>query len=168
VVIIALGGGLVGYYWGQFRLSPPPVAPLPEDQGLASAPLPPPTPLDQKSEFAPVSPTAPVTPQEVAPYAGASVGWTWTSQRPVTVMDMNRLSPRELELMRNEIYARHGWVFNRADLRAYFEQQPWYSPKGTLANREAANRLVTQEMTSLERQNVRTILNYEKTRQGIR
>ena len=33
-----------------------------------------------------------------------------------------------LRIMRNEIYARHGYVFNSADLKAYFSKQPWYKP----------------------------------------
>ena len=70
--------------------------------------------------------------------------------------------------MRNEIYARHGWVFQRADLQDYFGQQPWYRPKGTWENREAANRLAGAELTPLERQNVKAILEYEKGQGGGR
>jgi hypothetical protein len=76
---------------------------------------------------------------------------------------MSQLSSWELILMRNEIYARHGWVFRRADLRNHFEKQPWYRPKGTLDNREAANRLANAELTPLERQNVKAILQYEQS-----
>ena len=57
-------------------------------------------------------------------------------------------------------FCRHGWVF-ADDLRAYFENQPWYRPKGTLANREAANRLVDKTITPLERHNIKVILEYE-------
>lgn len=28
---------------------------------------------------------------------------------------------------RNEIYARHGYIFNDAEIRAYFEKKPWYT-----------------------------------------
>ena len=34
----------------------------------------------------------------------------------------------ELRLMRNEIYARHGKIFNSKDLREYFSKQSWYEP----------------------------------------
>jgi hypothetical protein len=37
-------------------------------------------------------------------------------------------SKAELRIMRNEIYARHGYVFESADLQAYFSSQPWYKP----------------------------------------
>jgi hypothetical protein len=67
-----------------------------------------------------------------------------------------------LELMRNEIYARHGWVFSRQDLRQYFEGLPWYRPRGGLANREEANRLATADMSDLEKRNVQIIQEQEK------
>jgi serine/threonine-protein kinase len=69
--------------------------------------------------------------------------------------------------MRNEIYARHGWVFQRTDLQDYFGRQPWYRPKGTWENREAANRLAEAELSPLERQNVKAILQYEKAQGGV-
>jgi hypothetical protein len=34
-----------------------------------------------------------------------------------------------LELLRNRFYARHGHVFKRSDLNAYFSRQPWYKPR---------------------------------------
>jgi hypothetical protein len=46
--------------------------------------------------------------------------------------------------MRNEIYARHGYVFNSADLKKYFGSQSWYKPINNnaavkLSNIEALN-----------------------------
>ena len=68
------------------------------------------------------------------------------------------MSVRDLELMRNEIYARHGWVFNRQDLRRYFESQPWYRP-----NQDGlANRLVEAELSGVERRNVQIIQELER------
>jgi hypothetical protein len=63
--------------------------------------------------------------------------------------------------MRNEIYARHGWIFNRSDLRNYFESQPWYRPKGDLYNAPQSNRWVEAELTPLERRNIRIIISRE-------
>ncbi len=37
-------------------------------------------------------------------------------------------SAKELRIMRNEIYARHGWNFSSADLKEYFSSKPWYKP----------------------------------------
>jgi len=124
--------------------------------------------LDKINAQLPAPPTAPpATPQAVTPPSpppapvtaapGSAGTWPWTSQRLITEYDLQGLSLRDLELMRNEIYARHGWVFNRQDLRRYFEGQSWYRPKGGPANREEANRLATAEMSGLERRNVQII-----------
>jgi serine/threonine protein kinase len=79
--------------------------------------------------------------------------WPWTSLRPITANDLNSLSIDELELMRNEIYARHGWIFNRADLQNYFNRQPWYRPRGDKLQREMLNRLVETELNPVEKIN---------------
>jgi len=88
--------------------------------------------------------------------------YPFLSQRVISENDLDGVSPRELEIMRNEIYAWHGWVFNREDLRDYFEGQPWYQPKGDLSNREQANRLAVAELTDIEKQNIQTIVSREK------
>ena len=103
-----------------------------------------------------------MTPSPATPSPEISGTWPWTSQRLVTDADLRLLSPRQLDLMRNEIYARHGWIFSRQDLRQYFESQPWYRPKGTLANRDAANYLANAEMSALEKRNVQIIQESEK------
>lgn len=41
--------------------------------------------------------------------------------------DIKGMSKRELRLARNEIYARHGYVFESKDLQDYFDSQAWYS-----------------------------------------
>jgi serine/threonine-protein kinase len=51
--------------------------------------------------------------------------------RPVTEDDLHGKTFWELDVMRNEIYARHGRRFNRQDLQRHFEQQPWYRGKYT-------------------------------------
>jgi hypothetical protein len=90
--------------------------------------------------------------------------WPWTSTRPVRDDDLNSLSNQELELMRNEIYARHGWIFHRHDLRSYFSSKPWYKPKGDLRDREKINKIVASEMNPIEKLNAKKILEYQKTR----
>ena len=35
---------------------------------------------------------------------------------------------RYLSLMRNEMYARNGYIFQDEDLKAFFNQMPWYNP----------------------------------------
>jgi hypothetical protein len=68
----------------------------------------------------------------------------FSSDRNVTSSDLSGLSKWELDVARNEIYARHGRGFNRSDLREYFNGQAWYSEDsgysdGRLSRLEARN-----------------------------
>ena len=47
--------------------------------------------------------------------------------RLLTLDELAGLSQWELDVMRNEIFARYGRGFNRADLQAHFDAQPWYT-----------------------------------------
>ena len=100
-------------------------------------------------------PVAP--PPPAAPPSGPGL-WPWTSERLVTEYELQGMSGRDLEIMRNEIYARHGWVFRRPDLRRYFESQPWYRP-----NQDGlANRMVEAGLSGVERRNVQIIQEQER------
>ncbi|WP_026499359.1 YARHG domain-containing protein [Butyrivibrio sp. WCD2001] len=44
---------------------------------------------------------------------------------------IHSLTNEELRIARNEIYARHGRMFNSADLQNYFNSKSWYSPRYT-------------------------------------
>lgn len=44
---------------------------------------------------------------------------------------LGKLSTNELSLARNEIYARHGYIFKSGDLNRYFSTKPWYNPDPT-------------------------------------
>lgn len=51
------------------------------------------------------------------------------TQRELNYNDLNELSSTELRLLRNWIYARHGYIFKSPELQNFFEQQSWYTPK---------------------------------------
>lgn len=51
-----------------------------------------------------------------------------TSQRYLTQGDLAGLSSWDLDVLRNEIYARHGRTFRRQELQSHFNAQPWYRP----------------------------------------
>ena len=89
--------------------------------------------------------------------------WEWTSDRLVTVSDLHMLSREDLELMRNEIYARHGWIFTRPDLQYYFEHQSWYKPAGIASERDTVNNQISANLSAIEQANAAKILNYEKS-----
>lgn len=44
--------------------------------------------------------------------------------------ELNTYSMEMLRLMRNSIFAHHGYVFQSADLKDYFSHEPWYKPTG--------------------------------------
>ena len=46
--------------------------------------------------------------------------------------DTRYLSAEELRIARNEIYARHGYIFKDPALNEYFLQQSWYVPRYTI------------------------------------
>ncbi|BAZ69298.1 serine/threonine protein kinase [Fischerella sp. NIES-4106] len=52
-------------------------------------------------------------------------------QRLLTSADLKGRNGKELTLMRNEIYARHGRRFKEQKLQSYFESQSWYQPRYT-------------------------------------
>ena len=59
---------------------------------------------------------------------------------------------KELRIMRNEIFARYGYIFKTAEMKAYFESQDWYS--GLYDD-------VNDKLTDLEKLNVQLIKRYE-------
>lgn len=54
------------------------------------------------------------------------VDYTILSSRRLTEEDLSGLSKEELRIARNEIYARHGYIFKSADLKEYFKSKSWY------------------------------------------
>lgn len=59
----------------------------------------------------------------------------------------------ELKIMRNEIFARHGYIFQTDDMRTYFSKQSWYKPERTN---------VDNLLSKIEKKNVLTIKSAEK------
>jgi hypothetical protein len=47
----------------------------------------------------------------------------------LTLAHIEGMSPRDLRLLRNTVYARRGREFNSALLRLYFEDKAWYAPR---------------------------------------
>lgn len=55
--------------------------------------------------------------------------YTFASERLLTEEDLIGLTGRDLKIMRNEIFARHGYIFKTEDMKAHFNSQPWYEGK---------------------------------------
>ena len=76
-----------------------------------------------------------------------------SNSRLVSESELYNLTPWELKVARNEIYARHGRSFVSKDLSCYFASQGWYKADSNFSDSSLSN---------IEKQNVSTILNYEK------
>ncbi len=74
------------------------------------------------------------------------------SLKLLTPSDLSNLSKEDLKIMRNEIYARHGRIFQTDEMREYFSRQSWYRP-------QYIN--VDDLLSSLEKSNVVFIKKYE-------
>ncbi|HNT97725.1 MAG TPA: YARHG domain-containing protein [Elusimicrobiales bacterium] len=51
-------------------------------------------------------------------------------QYDYTLTDLSNKTTAELRLLRNEVYARAGYIFKDPELNEYFTRQPWYVPGG--------------------------------------
>lgn len=83
-----------------------------------------------------------------------------SDKRKMTDADLASLTHEELCFARNEIYARHGRMFDTPEVRSYFESKSWYH--GTIA----ANRFDESDLSDVERANVNIIFSYEKQHYG--
>ncbi|MFK8006816.1 MAG: YARHG domain-containing protein [Saprospiraceae bacterium] len=66
---------------------------------------------------------------------------------------VENLKKGDLTIIRNSIYARHGYSFKNRPLRVFFDAQPWYIP--VHAN-------IKNDFTEIEKQNIKLLLRYEK------
>jgi hypothetical protein len=76
-----------------------------------------------------------------------------TSTALLTEEDVADMDIQDFKIMRNEIYARHGYSFKDKELRNYFDQQLWYMPMSID---------VREELTEIEAKNIDLIYQYEE------
>lgn len=79
-----------------------------------------------------------------------------SSSRYLSLSDIEHLNQEELRYARNEIYARHGRLFNDKGLQTFFDSKAWY--KGTIPPDDFKE----SDLNAYERDNVRMIEEYEK------
>jgi hypothetical protein len=75
------------------------------------------------------------------------------SKRLLTEDDVNNMGKENLETMRNEIFARHGYCFKKKHLREMFEDKDWYIPNTVD---------VKKDLTDIEKKNIALIKRFEK------
>ena len=75
------------------------------------------------------------------------------SKQLLTEDDVSNMNKDQLQTMRNEIFARHGYCFKKKDLREMFEDKDWYIPNTVD---------VKKDLTEIEKKNISLIKRYEK------
>ncbi|QTN34073.1 YARHG domain-containing protein [Akkermansiaceae bacterium] len=94
-----------------------------------------------------------VLPRRIYKYDPKVGDYPQSSTKKLAEKDVENMRPAELRIMRNEIYARHGYTFQLADMRQHFDRQGWYM---------AVNKDVTDKLTATEKKNAELIKRYEK------
>ncbi len=70
----------------------------------------------------------------------------------LTVTQLDDLSPRDLRLVRNTIYARHGRPFKSEVLQAYFADKAWYQARDTYSEKQ---------LTAVDKRNIQLVQSME-------
>ena len=78
-----------------------------------------------------------------------------SSARLLTERDLSGLSLREINYAKNEIYARHGRMFNSRELQDYFNSRSWYS--GTVSPEDFSESV----LSDVEKQNAQFLSSAE-------
>jgi hypothetical protein len=71
----------------------------------------------------------------------------------LTKEQASNLNKADLFIIRNTIYAKHGYSFKNRQLRAFFDKQQWYIP---------VHADIKAEFTPIEKQNISLLLRYEE------
>lgn len=93
---------------------------------------------------------------ENADWSHAEFVFGESDSRLVSEADLEWLSPLECKIARNEIYARHGRIFQDEYLQNYFESCSWYE------GRIAAEDFQQDMLNETEKENANTISAYEQ------
>ena len=117
-----------------FRTDAPPFAPASSDEGSSAS----------------EEPEEPVEQADASEYMLPE-----SNVRVYDTSELEALSDHDLFVARNEIYARHGYVFEAGELSDYFASKSWYHPSDVFNE---------GDITEVERQNVSTILALEQSR----
>ena len=143
---VAVGAAaLAAAGWIVLREPGEPSSPMQADRPTLATPAAPPEPAAAPQAAAPTEPAAPAEPLPPALGIASPEGRVFpdSSVRLLRSPEVASLGPATLAIARNEIFARKGRRFARAEIREYFEQFDWYRP--------VADEV---ELTAIERQNV--------------
>ncbi|WFD11510.1 YARHG domain-containing protein [Tepidibacter hydrothermalis] len=69
------------------------------------------------------------------------------------VIELNKLDSKELAILRNSIYAKHGYIFSTEEVSEYFSQFSWYKP---------LSKDVEKKLNNIDKENIKNIIAIEK------
>jgi hypothetical protein len=72
--------------------------------------------------------------------------------------DLRTKTSWDLDILRNEVFARHGLAFTREDLATHFAQQPWYTPTTT------SQAEISEKLTDEQKYHVYLVGEYQQLR----
>lgn len=75
------------------------------------------------------------------------------SKQKLTEKDLKNLRKLDLEIIKNSVFARHGYSFKKETYRNFFEQTDWYIP---------VSNNVDNELTPMEKENVALLNRFTK------
>lgn len=75
------------------------------------------------------------------------------SKKILKKSDVENMKKADLEIIRNTIYARHGYSFKNKVFRNFFDSQDWYIP---------VHADITKELTEMEKVNIKLLMRFEK------
>ena len=81
-----------------------------------------------------------------------------SSTQLLTEDELSPLTDNELRILRNSLYAKHGYIFNDQSLTVYFSDYDWYEGVSRDAGR------AFRQFTSIEKSNLTFIQGFEKSR----
>ena len=78
----------------------------------------------------------------------------YSNVKPLSKSELKNMSKEKLALARNEIFARHGYVFDGEPYKSYFDEKTWYKPNPNFTGEG-------KQLSPLERHNIKTIMKVE-------
>lgn len=74
-------------------------------------------------------------------------------------IELNKLDSKELAILRNSIYAKHGYIFSTKEYSEYFSQFLWYKP---------LSKDVRDKLNDIDKKNIGNITNLESQKVSIK
>lgn len=82
--------------------------------------------------------------------------YAYASYQELDPSELSQMTAKELRLMRNEIFARYGYIFRKGgEMEKHFNRQKWYNPE---------QHDVTNFLTDIEKRNIELIISAEKNK----